>query len=162
MARRLVFSCLWIGAVVAFFMIAPVLAGEGFTDNGDGTVTDHEHRLMWAKTDNHGDIDWQQADRWIRYTFPDTIQARYRGWRMPTLAELRTLYRDDPAYDGYETACGQVVRITPEILLSCGWVWSSDTQAITAAVFNFHRGVHYTERMAHYRGRRALAVRDID
>ncbi len=149
--------------VVSLTAVAGVaLAGERFVDNGDGTVTDHKLNLMWAQTDNHGDIAWKQAQRWVRFTFSDTIEARHDNWRMPTLAELKSLYvADNPDYDGYETACGQVVRITPLIRLSCGWVWAADTQAITAAVFNFHRGIHYTERMAHYRGHRALAVRTI-
>lgn len=161
MTRRLSSSLIFAWLVLGFTLTGLALAGERFSDNGDGTITDHQQNLMWAKFDNQGDINWKQANRWIRYTFPDTIQTRYDGWRMPTLAELRTLYIDDTDYDGYETACGQVVRITPLVRLSCGWVWSADTQAISAAVFNFHRGVHYTERMAHNRGRRALAVRDI-
>ena len=143
-------------------MAGAAAAEERFVDNGDGTVTDHERDLMWAQSDNHGDIDWTQAERWVRFTFPDTIEARHDDWRLPTLDELKSLYVvDNPEYDGFETACGQVVRITPAIRLSCGWVWAADTQAITAAVFNFHRGVHYTERKAHYRGHRALAVRSI-
>jgi hypothetical protein len=148
-------------AVLVLSATRIALAGDRFRDNGDGTVTDHEHNLMWAQADNQGDIDWKQAERWIRFTFPDTIQARYDDWRMPTLAELQTLYIDEPDYDGYETDCGQVVRITRAIRLTCGWVWGADTQAITATVFNFHRGVYYTERMAHYRSHRALAVRTI-
>ena len=149
--------------VVSLISLAGVaLAGERFVDNGDGTVTDHKRQLMWAQTDNHGDIDWKQANRWVRFTFPDTIEARHADWRLPTLDELKSLYvADNPDYDGYETACGQVVRITPLIRLTCGWVWAADTHAITAAVFNFHRGIHYTERMAHYRSHRALAVRSI-
>jgi hypothetical protein len=161
MARRLPTALISLWVCMALFLAGAAVGGERFSANGDGTVTDHENRLMWAHTDNQGDIDWKQADRWIRFTFPDTIQARYDDWRLPTLAELQTLYVQDPAYDGYETDCGQVVRIVPLIRLSCGWVWAADTQAITAAVFNFHRGVHYTDRMAHYRGHRALAVRTI-
>ena len=161
MARRHCISLMLACLVVMLTVNGLVLAGERFSDNGDGTVTDHAQSLMWAKFDNQGNIDWKQAERWIRFTFPDTIQARHDDWRMPTLAELQTLYVDDPEYVGYETDCGQVVRITPAIRLSCGWVWAADTQAITAAVFNFHRGIHYTERMAHYRGYRALAVRTL-
>jgi hypothetical protein len=161
MAGRLPAIFMLAGAVLVLAAGGFALAGERFTDNGDGTVTDHAHHLMWASADNQGDVDWKQAERWIRFTFPDTIQAPYDDWRMPTLAELQTLYVSDSAYDGYETACGQMVRIPPVIRLTCGWVWSADTQAITAAVFNFHRGVHYTDRMAHYRGHRALAVRSI-
>lgn len=157
------FMALGLIAVMSFSWAAGgIAAEERFRDNGDGTVTDLAHNLMWSQTDNQGDIDWQQAARWVRFTFPDTIAVRYDGWRLPTLAELRTLYVADPAYDGYETDCGQVVRITSAVRLSCGWVWAADTQAITAAVFNFHRGVHYTERMAHHRGHRALAVRTVD
>lgn len=162
MTRRFSRPLRLVSVVIMVLAAHAAIAEERFRDNGDGTVTDRRHNLMWAHTDNHGDVDWKQAQRWIRFTFPDTIQARYDDWRMPTLDELRTLYVEDPAYDGYETACGQVVRITPAIRLSCGWVWAADTQAITAGVFNFHRGVHYTERMAHHRGRRALAVRRMD
>jgi len=162
MARRLltVHISFWV-SMTLFLLVSPAVAGERFSDNGDGTVTDHAQQLMWGSADNQGDIDWKQAERWIRFTFPDTIQARYDGWRMPTLAELQTLYVSDPGYDGYETDCGQDVRIAPLIRLSCGWVWASDTQAITAAVFNFNRGIHYMDRMAHHRGHRALAVRSL-
>jgi hypothetical protein len=161
MARRLFFSPLLLEVVLALCVTGAAVAGERFSDNGDGTLTDHENQLMWAAADNQGDIDWKQAERWIRFTFPDTIPARYDDWRLPTLAELQTLYVRDPEYGGYETDCGQMVRITPEIRLSCGWVWAADTQAITAAVFNFQRGIHYTDRMAHFRGHRALAVRSL-
>lgn len=162
MARRLAVS-MSVLLLVSFVMTTVAAhSAERFRDNGDGTVTDLERNLMWGQTDNFGDVSWQQAERWIRFTFPDTIPARYDDWRMPTLEELQSLYVDDSAYDGYETDCGQVVRIIPAIRLTCGWVWTADTTAITATVFNFHRGVHYTERMAHFRNRRALAVRDID
>jgi hypothetical protein len=115
---------------------------------------------MWAKSDNQGDIGWKQAQQWIQFTFPYTISKTYDNWRMPTLKELASLYQGDkPA--GYETACGQWVQIAPSIRLSCGWVWSSDTSAIQAYIFNFHRGTHYSDRMVHKKGYRALAVRDI-
>ena len=41
----------------------PALAGDRFTDNGDETVTDHQLGLMWAKTDNQGDINWKEANQ---------------------------------------------------------------------------------------------------
>jgi hypothetical protein len=152
-------------AILAFLIMAgltPVNAGERFTDNGDGTVTDHERNIMWSQTDNQGDINWKQAGRWVRFTFPDTIQARFDNWRLPTLEELKSLNVKDRSYAGYETDCGQVVRVPEVIRLTCGWVWASDTSsAVTAAAFNFHRGYHYTDRMVHSRAYRALAVRDL-
>jgi len=145
----------------AFFLSVPAWADERFTDNGDGTLTDHQLGVMWAKTDNQGDINWRQADLWVKYTFPDTIEAKYGNWRLPTLAELQSLYVKDKKSKGYETDCGQRVKIVPEIKLSCGWVWTSETSAIQAYIFNFHRGYNYSDRMVHKRDYRVLPVRDL-
>ena len=140
---------------------APVFAGERFTDNGDDTVTDHKLGVMWSKSDNQGDINWKQASQWVKYTFGDTLEKKYDNWRLPTLAELQSLHVNDKAYKGYETDCGQRVKIVPEIKLSCGWVWTSETSAIQAHIFNFNRGYHYTDRMVHKKAYRALPVRDL-
>jgi len=160
MARRP--SSIIIGVLLwlAMNLGGAVHAGDRFTDNGDGTITDHELGLMWAKSDNQGDISWKDARQWIQFTFPYTISKTYENWRMPTLKELASLYQHDKQA-GYETDCGQWVQINPLIRLSCGWVWSSDTSAIQAYVFNFHRGYHYSDRMVHKKAYRALAVRDI-
>jgi len=149
-----------------FILIIPfsinAIAEERFTDNNDGTITDHRLGLMWARTDNIGDINWHQADKWVRYTFPYTLPVLYDNWRLPSLDELRSLYLKNGSYSGYEAECGQLVRITKEIHLTCGFVWSSEQQPITAKVFNFIRGTHYSDRMVHNRGYRALAVRDLE
>ena len=142
----------------------PASAADRFTDNGDGTVTDHQLKLMWSKSDNNGDIDWRQAQRWVKYTFPDTLPVNYDNWRLPTLEELQSLVVEDRNYQGYETACGQWVKIVPIFELSCGWIWTSDTDPIApvAHIFNFDNVYHYTVRMAHRRGYRALPVRDLE
>ncbi len=144
--------------------LSPVVeAGERFVDNGDGTVTDTQQGLMWAATDNHGDIDWHQARKWVQYTFPLTLPAQYDNWRLPKLAELQSLSESDGG-DGYEAECGQRPKLTPLIRLSCGWVWSAEGDAVapTAYVFNFDNVYHYSVRKAHRRGYRALAVRNLD
>ena len=145
----------------AFFLGAPVFADDRFTDNGDGTVSDHQLGVMWAKTDNQGNINWKQANLWIKYTFPDTLEKKYDNWRLPTLAELESLYIKEKKIKGYETDCGQRVKIVPVIKLSCGWVWTSETSAIQAYIFNFNRGYHYSDRMVHNKSYRALPVRDL-
>ncbi|MBW2430755.1 MAG: DUF1566 domain-containing protein [Deltaproteobacteria bacterium] len=150
--------------VVAIFInFIPVLAGERFTDNGDGKVTDHEFGLMWSQTDNNGNINWIQAERWVKYTFPDTLGKRYENWRLPTLKELESLVVTDRNYKGYETDCGHWAKITPLIQLSCGWIWTSesDARAPTARIFNFDNVYHYKVRKAQARGYRALPVRDL-
>jgi hypothetical protein len=155
----------WILSIVTlclFFSLSLTSAGERFADNGDGTVTDHLLGVMWGKTDNQGDIDWKQAERWVKYTFPYSLPPEKReNWRLPTLEELRSLYVKDKAYKGYETDCGQRVKMVPEIELSCGWVWTSERKSITARVYNFQRGYHYTDRMVHKRAYRALPVRTL-
>ena len=152
---------IWIIMFCLFLNHSAALAGKRFIDNGDGTVTDHQLGVMWATTDNQGNINWKQADRWVRYTFPYTLETQYDNWRLPTLEELKSLYRKDEDYEGYDTDCGQRVKIVPQIKLSCGWVWSSEKKAITADVFNFNRGYNYTDRMVHKRAYRALPVRSL-
>ena len=151
--------------VVAFFVnFSPVFAGDRFTDNDDGTITDHELRLMWSKTDNHGNINWIQAEKWVRFTFPYTLEKRYENWRLPTLKELQSLLVADKNYKGYETDCGQWAKTIPLIRLSCGWIWTSETdaRAPTARIFNFDNVYHYTVRKAQSRGYRALPVRNLE
>jgi hypothetical protein len=163
MSKYLLLKLTIIVAAIVFIFL-PLHAGERFTDNGDGTITDHELGLMWAKTDNHGNIDWIQAEKWVKYTFPYTLKKMYENWRLPTLKELQSLVVTDKNYRGYETDCGQWVRTTPMIQLSCGWVWTSesDPRAPTVRIFNFDNVYHYTVRKAQRRGYRALPVRNLE
>ena len=165
-------SILIIVVLVVFLWCLPAWAGERFVDNKDGTITDQKLGLMWAKTDNHGNINWIQAEKWVKYTFPYTLEKTYDNWRLPTLAELISILHPDKNYEGYETDCGQGVNTIPQIQLTCGWVWTGEeiviskdskgkTVAPTARIFNFNNKYHYSVRKAHKRGYRALAVRDL-
>ena len=100
----------WLITVFITLSSSLSLAGERFTDNGDGTVTDHQLGVMWAKSDNQGDIDWRGAERYCKWTFPLTIPSRYENWRMPTIEELQSLFARDKSHKGYETDCGQKVK----------------------------------------------------
>jgi len=149
--------------LIVLFLLFPhiLVASDRFTDNGDGTVTDHQLGLMWAKSDNQGNINWKEGDRWVRYTFPYLLSTNYDNWRLPTIEELKSLHVRDKSYAGYESNCGQQVRVVPEIRLSCGWLWSSEIKSITAGVYNFNRGYHYTDRMVHKKAYRVLPVRTL-
>lgn len=154
-------------AIIVFAIVLnflPAIAGERFTDNSDGTVSDHELGVMWSKTDNNGDINWIQAEKWVKYTFPLTLEKNYDNWRLPTLKELQSLVVKDTKDKGYETDCGQWVKIISQIQLSCGWIWTSetDTLAPSARIFNFNKIYHYTDRKSQNRGYRALPVRDLE
>ncbi|HDJ28787.1 MAG TPA: DUF1566 domain-containing protein [Proteobacteria bacterium] len=150
-------------AVIVIMLISPLptIAGDRFINNEDGTVTDRQLGLMWGAFDNQGDINWQEAKRWVTFTFPYTIEKSYDNWRLPTIKELRSLYVTEQGDHGYQTDCGKTVHIIPEIRLSCIWVWSGENKSITARVFNFTRGYSYMDRMATKRGFRALAVRNL-
>jgi hypothetical protein len=130
---------------------------ERFIDNGDGTVTDTVTNLMWAASDNMGDISWHNAK--IYCENPPIAGYRYSDWRMPTIEELRTLY--DKKRERYETDCGLRVRIHPRIRLSCAWVWSSDHKAISAYAFSFRKGYQYSTLMMDTKHFRALPVRSL-
>lgn len=134
---------------------------DRFVDNGDGTVTDHQLKLMWSRTDNQGDIDWHQAGQWVKYTFSIALPQSHDNWRLPTLKELESLVDTNAER---ETDCGLKSHIVPPIHLSCGWIWTAESDPIapTARVFNFDNIYHYTVRKAHRRGYRALAVRNLN
>lgn len=142
-------------------LCATAWSQQRFTDNGDGTVSDRELGLMWAKFDNQGNINWHEARKWIRYTFPSTVPGNYDNWRLPTLAELESLATQAPSY---ESDCGQALSIVQMIKLSCGWVWTSKSDKIspTAWVYNFNHRSAYSVRKAQSRGYRALAVRNLE
>ena len=81
MVRTAVMTVIGLAAWLALAVGGVALAEDRFTDNKDGTVTDHQLGVMWAKSDNQGDIDWRQARQWIQFTFPYTISKTYDNWR---------------------------------------------------------------------------------
>ena len=131
-----------------------------FTNNGNGTVTDHELGLMWATMDNHQDVSWQEAD-WYCNMGPPHLVGKYKDWRMPTLDELKSLYVMNPTYRGYTAACGQQVRIIPEIRISCGQLWTYERRLTSAWIYNFTDGTQYTQDKSAKAGYRALPVRSL-
>lgn len=69
-----------------------------FVDNGDGTVTDLETKLMWKQTDSFQDTSkWQNWYNASEYAQNLCIQkfSGYADWRMPTLEEAESLYDED-------------------------------------------------------------------
>jgi len=139
----------------------PAAAQERFIDNGNGTVTDIRAGLMWAQTDNKNDIFWRQAAEWIRDSFAARLNQKYDNWRLPTVAELQSLYLEDPTYHGYRATCGYTVKMIPQISLSCILVWSSDNALGLPLAFNYYLGNAFTVDMNDNAGCRVLAVRNI-
>ncbi len=58
-----------------------------YTDNGDGTVTDHASGLMWGREDNGQGVDWEDA---LWYAEGSEL-AGYSDWRLPNVKELQSI-----------------------------------------------------------------------
>ena len=52
---------------------------NNFTDNSDGTITDHATGLMWQQVDNGTTYNWENA---LDYAESLTL-AEHDDWRMP-------------------------------------------------------------------------------
>ena len=69
-----------------------------FVDNGDGTVTDLETKLIWKQTDSFQDTSkWNNWFRAHEYIHSLNIEefAGCSDWRMPTLEEAESLHDEN-------------------------------------------------------------------
>ena len=66
-----------------------------FVDNGDGTVTDSQTKLIWKQTDSFQDtskwLNWYKAFDYIKELGHQKF-AGHDDWRLPSLAELNNLW----------------------------------------------------------------------
>ena len=61
-----------------------LVAEERFVDNGDGTVTDTKHQLMWQKADSKEEVTFRNAEQYCK-----TLKlGGYSDWRLPNPDEL--------------------------------------------------------------------------
>ena len=160
---KLVFSVIICTLLSIYTVSYPdtVSAAPRFTDNDDGTITDNKLGLMWAKADNQEDIDWQRAEAWTKNKFAKSIKSKYKDWRLPTIEELLSLYSSRAKYKGYTADCGMVVKIVPNIKISCILLWSSETALGAHLAFNFNIGDSFTIPAYDISGCRALPVRTL-
>lgn len=119
-------------------IVIPAIAADRFVNNGDGTVTDTKTGLMWSAKDNGNHISWTNARSFCQ----SFNGGGHTDWRMPTLAELTSLY--DPEIQnkrGYHIP--ELIDTTAE---SC---WASETRGEIGARFNFTYGREYWLRKTH-------------
>ena len=71
-----------------------------FVDNGDGTVTDLETKLMWKQTDSYQDtskwVNWFRALEYVKKLNLENFGG-HNDWRIPDLEEAEGLYDEDHA-----------------------------------------------------------------
>ena len=133
--------------IVCFFVM-PAMASDRFVDHGDGTVTDTKTGLMWAAKDNGNLINWQTASSYCH----SYSSGGHTDWRMPTLAELASLYEPEVKNKhGY--------HVNKLIEISAASCWASETRDYEAARFNFTYGEVYWLRKSFSGPSRVLPVR---
>jgi hypothetical protein len=121
---------------IGFFVISSC-ASNRYVNHGDGTVTDTNTGLMWASKDNGSSINWQAARSYCQ----SYKGGGHHDWRMPTIAELVSLYDpNDRNRRGY--------HVTKLIDTSAASSWASETRNYQAARFNFTYGQVYWLRQS--------------
>ena len=112
----------WVSIICLIFLMVTTAAwakpDSAYIDNGNGTVTDIETKLMWQQG-TAGEMSWYNA---TRYYCPGLSLAGYNDWRLPTLDELMTLV--DKSW-GYNPAINRT--FFPGTVAS--FYWSSTTGA---------------------------------
>jgi hypothetical protein len=103
-------------------------ADDRFIGYPDKTVLDKKTHLMWAAEESET-LSWHEAKRYCK---------KYRGgghndWRMPTVAELESLYDASRQPD-----CGCVTNLIEIYNSDNCWEWSSEAKDSDAAFFAFN------------------------
>jgi hypothetical protein len=65
----------------------PTVIPNHFTDNGNGTITDHLTNLVWQKEPNTNAVSWENALLYAN----NLILENDSDWRMPNIKELQSL-----------------------------------------------------------------------
>jgi hypothetical protein len=95
-----------------------------FEVSSDGVITDSQTKLEWIVGPDQ-DTSYIQATQWVA-----DCQVAGGGWRMPTRAELQSLYQK-----------GVGVRNMDPVIKVTGWgLWAEPKDATTAWGFDFSVG----------------------
>jgi hypothetical protein len=87
--KMLKFSLTSIGLILSLLLYIEMPSCAGacrFVDNGDGTVTDTELKVMWQKGDNGNEVTFELAQEYCR----DLRLGGHSDWRLPKPGERDT------------------------------------------------------------------------
>lgn len=135
-----------------------------FVDNGDGTITDLETKLMWKQTDSFQDTsqwaNWFKSQEYIRELGVKKF-AGHLDWRMPTLEEAESLYDDNHSIQDMDR---MDIFISPVFSPGGGFTcWTSnELPHATAAIFYYRYGHANSNHKEDITKDSVRAVRDIE
>jgi hypothetical protein len=92
-----------------------------FTKAEDGVITDHAANLEWYVGPDK-DTTWYQTKAWT-----ESLTVAGGGWRLPTVAELKTLYKRGASLQNMD----------PIFQTSGFYIWSVQRDASSAWLLNF-------------------------
>ena len=104
-----------------------------YIDNGHGTITDTLTGLIWSKKDSYADLgrclDWNASKSYV-----NTLHAGgYNDWRMPTVNELKSIYKESK---NNKSSSGKTTHSDPIFPSnSSQWHWSSETTLLGCGFF---------------------------
>ncbi len=109
-----------------------------------GIVFDKKADLEWYAGPDR-DTTWDEAKSWA-----ESLSIDGSGWRMPTIKELRTLYKQDAG----------TLNMTPLLKVTGWWIWSVETKdSFSVWVFSFILGREFWEASNASDNFRGFAVR---
>ncbi|MCB0154134.1 MAG: DUF1566 domain-containing protein [Anaerolineae bacterium] len=109
----------------------PAYGLNAFSDNGDGTVTDHATGLTWSQDDSGAGMNWAEALAWAQQKNAENYLG-HSDWRLPSAKEMQSLLDYDQAPDATNSAAIDPVFNISQITNEAGqvdypWFWTSTT-----------------------------------
>ena len=135
-----------------------------FVDNGDGTVTDLETKLIWKQTDSFQDTskwnNWFRAQEYIQSLNIEKF-AGYSDWRMPTLEEAESLHDENHSIKDMDR---MDIFISSAFSPGGGFTcWTSnEMRHATAAIYYYRYGHANSNHKEDITKDSVRAVRDIE
>ena len=121
-----------------FFLLSCYVSAENrpadgrYVDMGNGVIKDTKTGLMWTQKDSYVDLgkslNWNESNDYVK----KLTTGGYSDWRLPTIAELKTIY--EPSKLNKDIFGGKI-RLDPIFAKSGPYnYWSSEIDGSCCAI----------------------------